>query len=183
MNIATPALQEKVTKTATGFRISIASKPEHADLCAANLNGTVDFLRQSPLVRSIQLIETKGNCLHRFSVSADAPQLFEATPDVPQSLARELEARAGGQFVSFDFDAIPAAQDRVIALRAFWKRWALSMMAVYPTLIVLFYLLRSVTADLPIPASLFLVAFILTGLNTRYILPFLSRRLQGWLTR
>ena len=65
----------------------------------------------------------------------------------------------------------------------FWKRWTVSMLAVYPPLVALVYLSRSVLKGVPTAASLFLIAACLTGLSTGLILPFLHRRLAGWLHR
>lgn len=64
---------------------------------------------------------------------------------------------------------------------AFWKRWAVSMLAVYPPLVILVYLSRTVLSGVPTPVSLFLIALCLTGLSTGIVLPFLNRRLATWL--
>lgn len=63
----------------------------------------------------------------------------------------------------------------------FWKRWVVSMLAVYPALILLVLVTRPFTQGMPMTASLFIVALLLTGLNTGLILPFLHRRLGRWL--
>ncbi|UMA67141.1 hypothetical protein LVO79_19245 (plasmid) [Roseivivax marinus] len=65
----------------------------------------------------------------------------------------------------------------------FWKKWAVAMLAVYPPLVVLVYLSRSVMSELPTPVTLFLIALCLTGLSTGLILPYLNARLAGWLHR
>ncbi|SLN09725.1 hypothetical protein ROJ8625_00068 [Roseivivax jejudonensis] len=57
------------------------------------------------------------------------------------------------------------------------------MIAVYPPLVALVYLSQSVLQGVPTPASLFIIALCLTGLSTGLILPFLNRRLAGWLHR
>lgn len=62
-----------------------------------------------------------------------------------------------------------------------WKRWTLSMVAVYPPLVFLVTLLEPLTEHLPQPVSLFIVAVVLTGLTTAYLIPWLTRRLQRWL--
>lgn len=64
---------------------------------------------------------------------------------------------------------------------AFWKRWTVSMIAVYPPLVVLVFIAQSVLEGMPQLATLFIIAFCLTGLSTGLILPFLNRRLQNWL--
>ncbi len=63
----------------------------------------------------------------------------------------------------------------------FWKRWAVSMLAVYPALILLVVATRPFTEGMPMAVSLFIVALLLTGINTGVILPFLNRRLGRWL--
>ena len=65
----------------------------------------------------------------------------------------------------------------------FWKRWVVSMLAVYPALIFLVYLLAPFTRNLPQALGLLVVATILTGLTTAFIVPFLTQRLGFWLTR
>jgi len=57
------------------------------------------------------------------------------------------------------------------------------MLAVYPPLVVLVFLSRSLLKDVPLLASLFVIALCLTGLSTGFILPFLHRRLGAWLHR
>ena len=56
------------------------------------------------------------------------------------------------------------------------------MLAVYPALILLVVATRPFTEGMPMPVSLFIVAILLTGINTGLILPFLNRRLAPWLT-
>lgn len=63
----------------------------------------------------------------------------------------------------------------------FWKRWVVSMLAVYPLLIVLALATRPFTEGMHMAVSLFIVALLLTGLNTGLVLPFLNRRLGRWL--
>ena len=59
----------------------------------------------------------------------------------------------------------------------------MSMLAVYPALIVLVYLLQPITSRLPLPLELLIVVLILTGLTTAYIVPWLTRQMHGWLMR
>ena len=65
----------------------------------------------------------------------------------------------------------------------FWKRWTVSMLAVYPPLVCLVLASQFVLGDVPLLISLFIIAFCLTGLSTGFILPFLNRQLHGWLHR
>ncbi|MCF7728154.1 hypothetical protein [Sulfitobacter sp. M22] len=64
---------------------------------------------------------------------------------------------------------------------AFWKRWLISMVAVYPPLVALVFAFRALFYDMPALLSLFLIASCLTALTTGLILPALHRRLDRWL--
>ncbi len=64
----------------------------------------------------------------------------------------------------------------------FWKRWAISMLGVYPPLVVLVLASQRLLQGAPVAVSLFIIAFCLTGLTSGLILPFLNRRLHSWLT-
>lgn len=64
---------------------------------------------------------------------------------------------------------------------AFWKRWMVSLLGVYPLLIVIFYALQPLTRNMPVIVSLLLVAFVLTGVNARFVAPFLARKMQVWI--
>ena len=72
---------------------------------------------------------------------------------------------------------IPARPPRL------WKRWLISLLAVYPALILLVHLLAPLTRPLPPSLGLLIVALVLTGLTTAWILPALNRWLQPWLHR
>jgi len=62
-----------------------------------------------------------------------------------------------------------------------WKRWLVSMLAVYPALILLINILRPVTSKVPEPLGLLLIATVLTGLTTSFIAPWLTMKLHKWL--
>jgi hypothetical protein len=93
------------------------------------------------------------------------------------------DARRRAEWLAEDHDSAPADQTapRKPIQPLFWKRWILSMIAVYPALILLVYLTRPLTAGMHDAAALFIVAFLLTGLSTGLIMPFLHRRLGHWL--
>lgn len=63
---------------------------------------------------------------------------------------------------------------------AFWKRWLVSMVAVYPPLVVVFAF-RALFRDMPTLLSLFLITACLTALTTGLIRPAPHRRLGVWL--
>lgn len=62
-----------------------------------------------------------------------------------------------------------------------WKRWAVSLLAVYPALVILIYLLKPIISIVPEPLGLLVVATILTGLTTAFIAPWLTKKLHKWL--
>ncbi len=66
---------------------------------------------------------------------------------------------------------------------AFWKRWTVSMLAVYPPLVCLVIVSQYVLGWAHPLLSLSIIAFCLTGLSTGLILPFLNRHLHDWLRR
>lgn len=68
-------------------------------------------------------------------------------------------------------------------LPPFWKRWATNMLAVYPALVLLIYLLKPVTELVPDELGFFIIALILTGLTTAFIGPFLASKLHRWLIK
>lgn len=94
------------------------------------------------------------------------------------ALTEILQQEAQGRHGSFELDTASEGTPPVPPL---WKRWTVSMLAVYPPLVILVVLLEPVTARLPAPLGLFLVALVLTGLNTAFILPWLNRNLRTWL--
>ncbi len=69
------------------------------------------------------------------------------------------------------------------SIPVFWKRWAVSMLAVYPPLVCLVLASRYVLDSTHVVLSLFIIATCLTGLTTGLILPFLNRHLHDWLYR
>lgn len=92
----------------------------------------------------------------------------------------EIEVQeARGRNGCFELVTTRHGQPRVPPL---WKRWTISMMAVYPALVILVLLLEPVTNRLPAALGLFMVALVLTGLNTAFILPWLNKRLRTWLS-
>ena len=57
------------------------------------------------------------------------------------------------------------------------------MLAVYPALVALIYLMHPLLDGLPTPVSLFIIALLLTGLSTGFLAPLLHRKLAWWLRR
>jgi antibiotic biosynthesis monooxygenase (ABM) superfamily enzyme len=108
---------------------------------------------------------------------AQRARMAELEAMAPSGIAQQ-EAR--GSRGSFD---LATASDAPPPVPPLWKRWTVSMLAVYPALVLLVVLLDPVTARLPAPLGLFVVALVLTGLNTAFLLPWLNTYLKGWLAQ
>lgn len=65
----------------------------------------------------------------------------------------------------------------------FWKRWALSIVAVYPPLLILAALAGIFLKFLPPYLSMLTVVVALTGILTAFVMPLLTRLAQGWLMK
>lgn len=63
----------------------------------------------------------------------------------------------------------------------FWKRWVLSILAVYPGLLVLLLISDPLLHGWPWPLRMFVVVAVMTGLMAAWIVPTLTRLLHGWL--
>lgn len=99
-------------------------------------------------------------------------------------LGAELEKRLGVLSKHVQIGAIVLEPETVPQRPPlFWKRWVVSLLGVYPLLIIIFYALQPFTRNLPVPVSLFLVALVLTGVNARFVAPYLARKMQNWITR
>ncbi|AJE47685.1 hypothetical protein [Celeribacter indicus] len=165
-----------------GFTLSASATAERAAGLAADMSEALAALRRNPLVDSIEFREKRSETGHRFQITVHARAHPETDENPLGELIRELQDAPDVDVVT-ETSCLSALKNKLphTPLPPFWKRWLVSMIAVYPALIVIFYMLRPVAANLPTPLSLFLVAFFLTGLNARYILPFLNRRLPRWL--
>ncbi len=176
-------------------RLLVALRVRHADAdkCAAKLSLMNSRLEQAEGFLSLDVIRRDGGLGTDFYVLArfDGMEALEKWRDSPErlSLLGDIERMAIAD-VSRQYAAGANIWfEPVVSLPstpkppALWKRWLTSMLAVYPALIVLVTLLRPVTRQLPEALGLFVVATILTGLTTAFIVPFLTRRLGAWLTR
>ena len=118
--------------------------------------------------------------------SSDAVEAWRASPE-RQALLGEIEAMAitdisrqqmAGSSIWFEPIGVfpnPPAPPRL------WKRWLVSILAVYPALVLLVALMAPVTDRLPQPLGLLVVVMVLTGLTTAFIVPWLTHRLHRWL--
>ncbi|MBN9888286.1 hypothetical protein [Salipiger abyssi] len=162
--------------------LSLSVSEAHAARIAATLTGAMAELRQQPCVETFEFSEKPDGTTRRFRIALGVRDMAESDANPLDGLAAEMGAdphvtASTAQCRAKPANPAPPAQK----VPAFWKRWTVSMIAVYPALIGLVYGLSPVTANMPKPISLFIVALLLTGLNARYLVPFLNRHLQGWL--
>jgi len=173
----------------------VALRVSHADAdaCAERLSRLNEVLRQAEGFVSLDTIRRDGGLGTDYYVLARcrngaALEAWRASPERTRHLD-EIESlaitdvsrqQAAGSTIWFQpIVSLPSAPKPPPLL----KRWALSLLAVYPALVVLVAVLEPVTDRLPEPLGLLLVALILTGLTTAFIVPWLSRVLQPWLSR
>lgn len=171
----------------------VSLRVAHADApaCAEQLHLLNRKIERVAGFRSIDVIRRDGGLgtdfyiLVRFE-SLEAVERWRASPErhalldriesmAISDISRQQVAGASVWFEPISVLPSPAAPPPI------WKRWVLSVVAVYPTLVLLVALLTPVTDRLPTPVGLLLVVLILTGLNTAIIVPWLGRRLHGWL--
>ncbi len=171
--------------------VALRVRHADADLCTARLSEVNATLTRVDGFESLDVIRRDGGLGTDFYViarfrDAEALAAWQASPARMTQLG-QIEAmaitdisrqQAEGSSIWFepvsDMPSPPKPPN-------FWKRWVVSMLAVYPALIVLVTVLAPVTAQLPQAVGLLIVALILTGLTTAYIIPWLSQTLHGWL--
>lgn len=171
----------------------VAMRVRHSDagLCAAKLAALNDVMSGFDGFQSLDVIRRDGGLGTDFYIIArfrDVPSL-DRWRSAPERMAhlQEIEAlaitdvsrqRAEGSTIWFEpITSMPSPPKPPL----FWKRWTVSMLAVYPALIVLVTLFAPITSHLPQPLGLLVVALVLTGLTTAYIIPWLTRLLHRWL--
>lgn len=173
--------------------VALRVKHGDGDACAAKLQDLNEVLTTFDGFNSFDVVRREGGLgtdfyiLVRFRDVA-ALEAWRASPE-RNALLRDIEAmaitdisrqQAAGSTIWFEpIASMPSPPKPPL----FWKRWMTSMLAVYPPLIVLVAVLEPVTSMLPQPLGLLIVALILTGLTTAFIVPWLSRVLHGWLVK
>ena len=173
----------------------VALRVSHADAdeCANKLARLNELLAAFDGFNCLDVIRREGGLGTDFYILArfrdvEALDRWRVSPERSEKLG-EIEAmaiadisrqQAAGSSIWFEpVGSMPSPPKPPLL----WKRWAMSMLAVYPALIALVYLLQPITSRLPLPLGLLIVALILTGLTTAYIVPWLTRQMHGWLMR
>ncbi len=175
----------------TSLLVSLRVRREDGDQCAetlSQLHGRLmafDGFDSLDVVRREAELGTDFHIIARFR-DEGALERWRASPD-RNALLGKMEVltitdisrqQASGSNIWFEpVTSLPSAPKPPL----FWKRWATSMLAVYPPLVLLVTMLKPITAHLPEAIGLFLVALILTGITTAFIVPWLTRKLHGWL--
>ncbi|MET4104065.1 MAG: hypothetical protein ACU0CB_13305 [Roseovarius sp.] len=168
----------------SGLMFTVSAPPEHAtDVTQAIHDITASFIAVEGVPENDLQEQDRTRGEFTLSFKFD-DQLASNDKDLPEMINREIKQRLNGSAAEIRCDTVAVAPPAGSQKEpAFWKRWAVSMLGVYPLLIMIFYALRPVTEGLPVPVSLFLVALVLTGLNGRYVMPFLARKMQFWFAR
>lgn len=177
----------------TSYLVSIRVGYDNVDLCAQLLKRLNEHLAQTAGFQNLEIIRRNGGMgvdiflLARFDSSASLEMWKKSeartahlAPIEDLAIADISRQQASGANIWFDpVTAWPTTPEPPLL----WKRWALSLLAVYPLLIILVHILRPLTSQLPEGLGLFLVATILTGTTTSLIVPLLTRRLHSWLIK
>ncbi|QFS83604.1 Antibiotic biosynthesis monooxygenase [Roseivivax sp. THAF40] len=171
----------------------VALRVAHSDAeaCAAKLAGLNDQLEQAEGFLHLDVIRRDGGLgtdffiIARFRSMADL-EAWRVSPERAQRLA-EINAMAIADISRQQMAGSSIWFDPIVSMPSppkpprLWKRWVMSFVAVYPALIVLVTLLSPLTAEMPEALRLLIIAIILTGLTTAFIMPWLTRRLYAWL--
>ena len=142
----------------------------HLDVLRREEGGTVEF---SMLVRFAD----------EASLAAwkEAPERLAAIARV-EAFARSAPRRE--EAVGHDnwFNPIMVTGPARPPLPPLWKRWVVSIIAVYPGLVVLLLISEPLLSGFPWLLRIFVVVVAMTGLMAVWIVPTLTRLLHKWLT-
>ncbi len=72
-------------------------------------------------------------------------------------------------------------QERSVGKPPWWKQVTVSVLAVYPLILCLNWVLVPLLGDLPRPVATLIVVLILSGLLANPVMPFVTRLFQPWL--
>ncbi|MAM61375.1 MULTISPECIES: antibiotic biosynthesis monooxygenase [unclassified Maritimibacter] len=172
--------------------VALRVRHRDGDRCAELLQKLNEVLVQTEGFKSLDVIRREGGLgtdfyvVVRFRDSAaldawrNSPKRAAALVDIEALAITDVSRQqAAGANIWFEpVGSLPSTPRPPL----FWKRWAVSLLAVYPALIVLVTVLSPLTSRVPQALGLLIVAVILTGLTTAFIVPWLTRALNGWLT-
>ncbi|UWQ35333.1 hypothetical protein K3555_22650 (plasmid) [Leisingera sp. M527] len=148
------------------------------------LNDCPGFL-STDTVRHKREHQIEYTIILRFS-DQESAQNWEIRPDIAAKL-KEITDLTGGaaQIVESAglglwVDHVPGAAP---SLPPFWKRVILSVLGVYPTLLILIPLSRPLVSGMPQPLQTLAVVVVLAALLTWPIMPFLGKIFRPWLAK
>lgn len=184
---------EVIPNDTTSSLVSLRVSYNDADKLSSLIKQLTNRLNQSRGFKSIEVIRREGGLgvdfytLLRFKSPealdhwASSPERNEALEPIEELAISDVSRQqASGSNIWFEpVKGLPSAPKPPLL----WKRWLLSMLAVYPALIIIINVLHPITSVLPESLAMFVVATILTGLTTSVIVPWLSKTLQSWLSR
>ena len=134
-------------------------------------------------VRHVQPHRIEYTILLRFAGKAGA-QAWRSVPGIAAKLA-DIRAITGEAVQIVEAAGLEIWVDHARGaepgLPPFWKRVALSVIAVYPMLMLLLFLSQPLVGSLPRPIQVFTIVVVLSALLTWPIMPYLSRLLRPWL--
>lgn len=179
------------TNNSASYLVSLRVNYAELDIFTARLAALNERLTKHNGFKSVDVIRRDDGlgvdifCIARFSSAVDlelwrnSPQRLIELHPIEQLSERDVtRQQAYGSNIWFEPISTSTKPAKPPLL---WKRWLVSLIAVYPALIVLIYLLKPITSKLAEPIGLLLVATILTGITTSLIAPWLSRKLHKWL--
>lgn len=184
---------EFISSNSTSYFVSLRIRHEDADEYSYRSKQLIDRIIKSSGFESVDVIRREGGLgvdfymLARFN-SQENLENWKNSPEHSITLGpiEELaiadisRQQASGSNILFEpVKGLPTTPKPPL----FWKRWVMSLLAVYPALVILINLLQPITSTLPEPVGVLVVATILTGLTTSLIVPWLSKFLQTWLAR
>lgn len=118
------------------------------------------------------------------SERADDIKAWRKEPRIDE-LLKQIYSLTGGpaqqvEAIGLEF-WIDHAAGKEMSFPPYWKRVALSVVAVYPMLMLLMAISHPLIGHLPQSVQVLVIVVVLSALLTWPILPFLSKRLQPWL--
>ncbi|AHD09157.1 hypothetical protein [Phaeobacter gallaeciensis] len=116
----------------------------------------------------------------------EASERWRVNTEIMKKLA-EVEAVTGGAVHTSKCVGLGMWVDHVAGAELkrppFWKQLVLSVLGVYPTLVLLRLITEPVVGGLPPLLGMFVIVTLLSALLINPIMPMLSRLLQPWLSR
>ena len=174
---------------------AMSASAQDADTVAAELRAISVALRAQPGFRHLNVLRRDEPGAVEFSMlvqfeDEDSLSLWKASPQRLQAIDRiEGYARSAprreealGTDNWFAPITAPARAPAAPPAVPLWKRWVLSILAVYPGLVVLLLISEPLLSGFPWLLRIFVVVAVMTGLMAVWIVPTLTRLLQGWLT-